>query len=41
MKETEPLIQFYENKGILRRIDASLSTEEVFNLIRKEMDLLK
>lgn len=41
MKETEPLIQFYENKGILKRIDASLSTEEVFNLIRKEMDLLK
>lgn len=41
MKETEPLIQFYEDKGILKRIDASLSTEEVFNLIRKEMDLLK
>lgn len=41
MKETEPLIQFYENKGILKRIDASLNTEEVFNLIRKEMDLIK
>lgn len=41
MSETEPLINFYEEKGILKRIDASLNTEEVFDLIRKEIDLIK
>lgn len=38
MNETEPLIKFYDKKGILKRIDASLSTDEVFNLIEKELN---
>ena len=38
MKETKPLIDFYEEKEILKRIDASLSTDEVFTLIEKELN---
>jgi adenylate kinase len=38
MKETNPLIAFYEDKGILKRIDSSLNTEEVFKTIEKVLD---
>lgn len=34
-KETSPLISFYKEKGLLHEIDASLSTEEVFNQIKQ------
>lgn len=32
-KETQPVIKFYEKKGILERIDARLKIEEIFNEI--------
>lgn len=34
-KETAPLIKYYEEKGILSRVDASRSPEEVFSSIVK------
>lgn len=40
MNETEPLIHFYEEKGLLKRIDASLESEEVFHSIVEVMDSL-
>lgn len=33
LKETAPILSYYERKGMLHRIDASLSIEEVFNQI--------
>lgn len=33
MRETSPLISFYQEKGLLKEIDASLKTEEVFKRI--------
>lgn len=35
IKETSPLIAFYQEQGLLYEIDASLSTEEVFASIEK------
>lgn len=41
LSETEPLIHFYQEKGLLATIDASLKTEEVFNKIEEELDPLQ
>lgn len=35
MRETNPLISFYQEKGLLKEIDASLRKEEVFEEIKK------
>ena len=37
LDETEPLIHFYQEKGLLKSIDASFKTEEVFNKIEEDM----
>ncbi|HCB63841.1 MAG TPA: adenylate kinase [Fusobacteria bacterium] len=34
-KETQPLIDIYEKRGVLVRIDASLAVEDVFNQIKR------
>lgn len=41
LDETEPLIHFYQEKGLLKSIDASFKTEEVFNKIEEELDPLQ
>lgn len=41
LSETEPLIHFYQEKGLLKTIDASFKTEEVFNKIEEELDPLQ
>ncbi len=38
-KETAPLIKYYEERGILSRVDASRSPEEVFSSIVKVAEL--
>ena len=35
MKETEPLIEYYRNKGVLYQIDSSRDTKTVYNDIKK------
>ena len=35
-KDTEPLINFYENKGIVSKINAVGDVDEIYNLISKE-----
>ena len=35
MRETNPLISFYQEKGLLKEIDASMKKEEVFEEIEK------
>jgi len=37
-KQTEPLIQFYRNKGLLKDIDASGTPDEVFSELRRILD---
>ena len=37
LDETEPLIHFYQEKGLLKSIDASFKTEEVFNKIEEDL----
>lgn len=37
-RETAPLIEFYENKGILRKIDANGTIEEVWNRLLKAVE---
>ncbi len=41
LDETEPLIHFYQEKGLLKCIDASFKTEEVFDKIEEELDPLQ
>jgi adenylate kinase len=40
-EKTEPLIAYYEDKGILRRIDGSLSPDEVSDRIRATLATLR
>jgi adenylate kinase len=40
-QQTEPLISFYEERGILRRYNASRSVEELHNLIRADLAALR
>lgn len=37
-RKTEPLIQYYQAKGLLRVVDADLPIEEVFQQVRKVVD---
>jgi adenylate kinase len=39
--ETEPLIDYYEDRGLLRRFDGSRRPEEVHNLIRATLGMLR
>jgi len=39
--KTEPLVQYYEDKGLLRRVDGSLSADEVGDRIRALLATLK
>jgi adenylate kinase len=41
MKETQPLIDFYKEKGLLITIDASKTPELVFEDIKKVLDGVK
>ena len=34
-EQTQPLIDFYEKKGVLRSVDGTLPMEEVFTAITK------
>jgi adenylate kinase len=36
-EETEPLIEFYENKGVLQKIDGARSVKQIFEDIRKKV----
>lgn len=40
MRETNPLISFYQEKGLLIEIDASLKKEEVFKEIEQKLSVL-
>jgi adenylate kinase len=40
-RETEPLINYYEERGLLRRFDGSRSPEEVHHLIRATLATLR
>lgn len=35
MRETQPLIEFFDKKGVLYKVDGTLSLEEIFNEIEK------
>lgn len=37
-KQTEPLLSYYEEKGILRKVDGSLAPEKVYALVKKEIE---
>ena len=37
-KQTQPLIDFYTRKGVLRTVDGTLPMDEVFQAIRKILD---
>jgi adenylate kinase len=39
--ETEPLIDYYDERGLLRRFDGSRRPEEVHNLIRATLGMLR
>ena len=34
-KQTQPLIDFYKNKGVLAEVDGTVDMEDVFNAIVK------
>ncbi len=38
---TEPLAQYYEQQGILRRVDGTGSPEQVFERIKRVVELAK
>jgi adenylate kinase len=40
-RETEPLIEYYEERGLLRRFDGSRRPEEVHDLIRATLGMLR
>ena len=40
-RETEPLIDYYEERGLLRRFDGSRRPEEVHDLIRATLGMLR
>jgi adenylate kinase len=40
-EKTEPLIDYYDERGLLRRFDGSRSPEEVHNLIRATLGMLR
>jgi adenylate kinase len=40
-EKTEPLIDYYEERGLLRRFDGSRRPEEVHNLIRATLGMLR
>jgi adenylate kinase len=40
-RETEPLIEYYEERGLLRRFDGSRRPEEVNDLIRATLGMLR
>ncbi|XP_067114220.1 adenylate kinase isoenzyme 1 isoform X1 [Osmerus mordax] len=40
-KATEPVIAFYESRGIVRKIDSELPVDEVFGHVAKAIDALK
>uniref|UniRef100_A0AAQ4PCJ6 Adenylate kinase isoenzyme 1 n=1 Tax=Gasterosteus aculeatus aculeatus TaxID=481459 RepID=A0AAQ4PCJ6_GASAC len=40
-KATEPVIAFYESRGIVRKVDSELPVDEVFNQVSKAIDALK
>jgi len=40
-KATEPVIAFYEGRGIVRKIDSELPVDEVFSIVSKAIDGLK
>ena len=39
--KTEPLISYYENRGLLKRVDGSLAPDEVSDRIRALLATLK
>lgn len=40
IEETSPLIDYYEEKGLLAKVDGEKSPEEVFDSVRKEIEEL-
>jgi adenylate kinase len=40
-RETEPLIEYYDERGLLRRFDGSRRPEEVHDLIRATLGMLR
>ncbi len=36
LESTEPIVEYYQNKGILKRIDAMVALEEIFDKIKNE-----
>jgi adenylate kinase len=41
LNETEPLIHFYQEKGLLSTIDATSPVEDVFKKVEEELDPLQ
>lgn len=39
INETEPVVSYFENKGLLIKLDVNRSTDEVYNELKKEIGL--
>ena len=40
-EQTEPIIAFYAERGILRRVDGTLSVEEITKKLEEALETLK